>query len=185
MLAVQTQEVNRLKHMIIGLGCFILLFSSCGFTLFDVYLLSNISEERMNFLDRTLSYLQTSLDAIMTLRNMQLISNFPNISVEININDARTFLVDTATTMSTVHTLNYLSPPTQQVADFFNQKMWIEQNVVGGSTGFENVQVSFWDLMNDYISAIRTSSQIAVHDLRDTDYAIKNMIVTKRAVAFM
>ena len=121
----------------------------------------------------------------MTLRNMQLISNFPNMSVEININDARIFLVATATTMSTVHTLNYLSPPTQQVADFFNQKMWIEQNVVGGSTGFENVQVSFWDLMNDFISAIRTSSQIAVHDLRDPDYAIKNMIVTKRAVAFM
>ena len=184
-LAVQSQELERLKRMVLGLGCFILLISACGFVLFDVYLLSNLSEERMGFLNRTLSYLQTSLDAIMTLRNMELISNFANVSVGIDMDGARRSLIDIAATMSAVHSLNYISPPTQRVADFFNQKIWTEQMVVGGQVGFEFMQVSFWDLMNDFISAIRTSSQISISTLKNSDYSLDDMNVQKRAIAFM
>ena len=184
-LAVQSQELERLKRMVLGLGCFILLISACGFVLFDVYLLSNLSEERMGFLNRTLSYLQTSLDAIMTLRNMELMSNFANVSVGIDMDGARRSLIDIAATMSAVHSLNYISPPTQRVADFFNQKIWTEQTVVGGQVGFEFMQVSFWDLMNDFISAIRTSSQISISTLKNSDYSLDDMNVQKRAIAFM
>lgn len=185
MLALQSQELNRLKRMVIGLGFFILIFSSSGFVVFDVYLLSNISENRMHFLDRTMNYLQTSLSAMIMLRNMELLANFTDLDVGVSMEDAKRVMMNASNAMSQMHSLNYISPPTQQVADFFSRKMWTERNVVGGNLVFETVTVNFWDLMNDFILAIQTASQISVSDLSDSDYLPAHMNARKRAVAFM
>ena len=184
-MAAQIRELNRLKRMVLCLGCFILVFSSCGFVIIDVYLLSNLSEGRMNFLTRTMSYLQTSLGAMITLRNMELIANFSTLDVGVSMDSAREKLLNVSMAMSKMHSLNYMSPPTQSVADFFNKKAWNEQNIIGGDLVFGSELVNFWDLMNDFISAIQTAAQIPVADLSNSDYSPENMGSHKRAVAFM
>ena len=183
-LAAQSNELVRLKKMVVGLGCLIIVFSSCGFVVFDVYLLSNISESRMHFLDRTLSYLLTSLGAMLMLRNMQLNSNFPDLDL-VDMDYARSTLINISNTMTRIHSLNYISPPTQRVADFYLTRSWTEKNIVGGYSEFDSVKVNFWDLMNDFISAIHTVSQITVDDLKNSDYSADKMSVEKRSYAFM
>ncbi len=60
-MAPQSRALGRLKVLILGLTAFLLVFSVSGFVLLDVYLLSNVSETRLHFLDRTLSYFQSSV----------------------------------------------------------------------------------------------------------------------------
>jgi hypothetical protein len=184
-MADQIRELNRLKRMVLGLGSFILVFSSCGFVIIDVYLLSNLSEGRMNFLTRTMSYLQTSLGAMITLRNMELLANFSTLDVGVSMDSARSKLLNVSMAMSQMHSLNYMSPPTQTVAEFYNRKAWNEKNVIGGDSVFGSELVNFWDLMNDFISAIQTSAHISVDELSNSDYSPGNMGLQKRAVAFM
>ncbi len=71
----QSKSLARLKVLILGLTAFLLVFSVSGFVLLDVYLLSSVSETRLKFLDRTLSYFQSSIKACISLRSMHLARN--------------------------------------------------------------------------------------------------------------
>ncbi len=184
MLAAQRQALQRLKVMVLGLGFFLLVFSLSGFVILDVYLLSNISEVRMDFLDRTMSYLQTGINACIYLRNLQLL-NLSDSSAGQTVQSIRETLQNISAVMSQMHTLNYVSPPSQRIADFFLDKAWIKTVAVGGEVGFQHIKENFWNLLNDFISSILTSSKIAVSDLQDQSYAIQQLNLEKRAVVFM
>ena len=71
----QSKALARLRQLILGLTAFLLIFSVSGFILLDVYLLSSVSETRLKFLDRTLSYFQSSIKACISLRSMHLARN--------------------------------------------------------------------------------------------------------------
>ncbi len=184
MLAAQRRALQRLKVMVLGLGFFLLVFSLSGFVILDVYLLSNISEVRMDFLDRTMSYLQTGINACIYLRNLQLL-NLSDSSAGQTVQNIRETLQNISAVMSQMHTLNYVSPPSQRIADFFLDKAWIKTVAVGGEVGFQHIKENFWNLMNEFISSILTSSRIAVSDLQDQNFAVQQMNVEKRAVVFM
>ena len=62
-MAWQARALGRLRRLILGLTAFLLVFSVSGVVLLDVYLLSSVSETRLHFLDRTLSYFQNSIKA--------------------------------------------------------------------------------------------------------------------------
>ncbi len=74
----QSTALARLKVLILGLTAFLLVFSLSGFVLLDVYLLSSVSETRLKFLDRTLSYFQSSIKACISLRSMHIARNMSN-----------------------------------------------------------------------------------------------------------
>ncbi len=87
----QSKSLARLKVLILGLTAFLLVFSVSGFVLLDVYLLSSVSETRLKFLDRTLSYFQSSIKACISLRSMHLERNMSHPSEQEEIAVRTTF----------------------------------------------------------------------------------------------
>ncbi len=136
----------------------------------------------MSFLDRTLSYLQTGINAAITLRNIQLPVTTDDPSNTSSTAIARGILANLSKTMRDAHSLNYRSPPTQSIADYFVSGSWSQKTVIGGRTGHEVVQKNFWDLMGDFISSVSISSGIEISDIQDPDYSAEHMNLEKRAV---
>jgi hypothetical protein len=107
----QAKSLARLKVLILGLTAFLLVFSMSGFVLLDVYLLSSVSETRLKFLDRTLSYFQSSIKACISLRSLHLDRN---MSDPLNMADIE---VSPTATCATTYTAAALEgPPTRGVA---------------------------------------------------------------------
>jgi hypothetical protein len=183
-LLSQSKALHSLKRRILGFGVLLLVFSISGFVLFDVYLLSNFSVTRMQFLDRTLSYLQPGINAAITLRNMQIpsMTEKPSNTTSTGIELARAILANLSKTMRDAHSLNYMSPPSQSITDYFTSGSWSQKTVIGGQKGYEVVQKNFWDLMGDFISSVFISSGIEISDIQDPDYSAEHMTLEKRAV---
>eukprot|EP00291_Cryptomonas_curvata_P018387 CAMPEP_0172175116 /NCGR_PEP_ID=MMETSP1050-20130122/14040_1 /TAXON_ID=233186 /ORGANISM="Cryptomonas curvata, Strain CCAP979/52" /LENGTH=1264 /DNA_ID=CAMNT_0012847165 /DNA_START=652 /DNA_END=4446 /DNA_ORIENTATION=+ len=180
----QRRALLKLKWMVISLGFSLLVLSTVGFVIFDQYLLSTISEIRLSFLDRTMSYLQTGINSCITLRHMRLF-NETDVSFNSQVLTAKSNLQSYSNIMRQMHTLNYISPPSQRVADFFLDESWTKKTVVGGESGYESVSANFWDLMNDFISSILASSQIPIAIIQNSDFSLSTMNVQQRAVSFI
>jgi hypothetical protein len=170
--------------MVITLGFSLLVLSTVGFVIFDQYLLSTISELRLSFLDRTMSYLQTGINSCIALRHMRLF-NETDLSYSSQLSTARNNLQRYSNIMRQMHSLNYISPPSQRIADYFLAERWTKKTVVGGESGYESVMANFWDLMNDFISSILASSEISIPIIQNSDFTLSNMNAHQRAVSFM
>ena len=184
-MAGQARALGRLRLLILGLTAFLLVFSVSGFVLLDVYLLSSVSETRLHFLDRTLSYFQSSVRACMTLRGMHLARNLSNPAVAHGVAADRASVASLADSMHDMHTLNYVSPPSQRVADFFLQQGLPMRVSVPGEDIYEETTTDFWDLVNQFISALLTASAIPLADLIGPDFSVNHLSQDKRAVVFV
>ena len=185
-MAVQAKDLRRLNVLVLGLGLLLLAVSTSGYIVLDIYLLTNVSPMRLSFLDRTMNYLQTAIKACMSLRDLHLMAfnaTGPWSAVEAAV--VRSTLANLSESMSAMHTLNYVSSPSQAVSDYFQQKSFVEIVAVPGSGMYQAVQVNFWDLVNDFIAAIQSASAISLADLTDPQYVVNRMNLNKRSLAFM
>ena len=79
----QGKALARLRLLVLGLTTFLLIFSVSGFVLLDTYLLSTLSQSRLDSIDRTKSYLQGTIKACMSLRTMQLAGNNTKLDAQV------------------------------------------------------------------------------------------------------
>jgi hypothetical protein len=185
-MAVQSKDLRRLNILVLGLGFLLLAVSASGFIVLDVYLLSNVSPTRLSFLDRTMSYLQTAIKACIALRDLHLMAhNTTKPWSAVESAALRSTLVNLSESMSAMHTLNYVSSPSQRVSDYFQDKAFEETSAVPGSGMYQTVKVNFWDLVNDFVAAIQSAAAISQADLTDPQYVVNRMGLEKRSLAFM
>jgi hypothetical protein len=181
----QSKALARMRLLILGLTAFLLIFSVSGFILLDVYLLSNLSETRLRFLDRTLSYFQSSIKACMTLRSMHLSRNLTDPAVLHDIGVDRSTISSISNSMHDMHTLNYVSSPSQRVTEYFMKQGLPVRNTVPGAGLYEISKTSFWDLINQFISSLRMASKISPADLFNPDFSVNSLSQDKRAIVFV
>jgi hypothetical protein len=185
-MANQAKDLQRLNALVLGLGLLLLAVSASGYVVLNIYLLSNIAPTRLAFLGRTMNYLQTGIKANMALRDFHLMAL--NMSGPWTVEDegnVRSTLSKLSESMSTMHTLNYVSSPSARVSDFFQIKTLVETVAVPGTGSYQAVLVNFWELVNDFITAIQSASAISIEDLTDPEYVVNRMGLNKRSLAFM
>ena len=183
-MSTQAHALHQLKRLIFSLGSVLLLFSTVGFVIMETYIFTNVTESRLRFLDRTKGYRSDVFKSCISLRNMFLLTNETDPASATKIASARSNMVALAKDLTSVHTQNYVSPPTQSVIDYFLDASLVEILPSPGS-GFRSIQTNFWVFTNDFINAIVSASAIAFSDLRNADYSIDLMSMNKRSVAFM
>ncbi len=59
-----------------------------------------------------------------------------------------------ATKIRSVHNLNYISPPSYSVKDYFLKNIHTKKVPLPASNAFMDIQTNYWDLVNDYSSSI-------------------------------
>ena len=112
----QSLALRRLKLLVGGLGLLQLIFCAGALALQDVYLLTNVAEQRMGFMDRTVGYFQNSFWVCYALRNLQLLRGISSSSAAAAAEAAaRSRIQESATRMLAIHSLNYVSPPSRTV----------------------------------------------------------------------
>ena len=153
--------------------------------LLDVYLLSGESETRLHFLDRTLSYFQNSVRACLTLRGMHLARNLSDPAVARAVAADRASVAALADAMHDMHTLNYVSSPSQRVTDYFMAPGLPVRVPVPGTGAFRTDRTSFWDLINLFVSSLVSASAIPPADLADPDFSVNRLSQDKRAIVFV
>jgi hypothetical protein len=178
----QSKALTRLKVLILALTAFLLAFSISGFVLLDVYLLSSVSETRLGSIDRTRSYLQPFVRTVMMLRNLHLAGNQTTGAV---VPGYRSSISSTANNMLVINTLNFVSPPSQAVADFLLRRNLAMSVPVPGTGGFVAQPANFLDFISQCVSSLLTASTIDLADLQNADYSVDGMTVNKRAVLFL
>ncbi len=184
-MANQAKDLKRLNALVLGLGFLLLAVSASGYVVLDIYLLSDVAPTRLAFLDRTMNYLQTGIKASMALRDLHLMAS--NMSDPWTGEDeaaVRNTLFNLSESMSTMHTLNYVSSPSARVSDFFQAKGLVERVAVPGTGSYQPVLVNFWELVNDFITAIQSASAISIADMADPVYVVNRMGLNKRSLAF-
>jgi hypothetical protein len=164
----QSQALMRLKVLVLALTAFLLIFSVCGFVLLDVYLLSSVSETRLGSIDRARSYLPPFVRTAMMLRNLHLARNQTTDAVL----DYRNALTSTADDMFTVNTLNFISPPSQAVADYLLRRNLALSVPVPGTGGFVAQKTNFLDLIGQCVASLLDASSIDLEDLQQPDYSV-------------
>ncbi len=111
----QSLALRRLRFLVGGLGLLQLVFCVGALVLQDVYLLTNVAEQRMGYMDRTVGYLQNSFWVCFALRNLQLLgSNSSSVATALEA-AARSRIRESAKVMLAIHSLNYVSPPSGKV----------------------------------------------------------------------
>jgi hypothetical protein len=178
---VQYKALTRLKVLILALTTFLLVFSVCGFVMLDVYLLSTVSDSRMDSIDRTRSYLQPFARTLMRLRSLHLAGNQTAGTVQLY----RDSITTTARNMLAINTLNFVSPPSQFVADYLSRRNIGMSIPVAGAGAFVSQPTSFLDLINECVSSLLAAATINLEDLQNVDYSINILTVNKRAVVFL
>jgi hypothetical protein len=178
---VQYKALTRLKVLILALTAFLLIFSVSGFVMLDVYLLSTVSDSRMDSIDRTRSYLQPFVRTLMMLRSLHLAENQTADSVP----DLRDDITTTAKSMLAINTLNFVSPPSQSVADYLARSNLSMRIPVSGAGAFVSQPTNFLDLINECVSSLLAASLIDLVDLQHADYSINSLTVSKRAIVFL
>ena len=115
----QSLALQRLRLLVGGLGLLQLIFCAGALALQDQYLLTNVAEQRLGFMDRTVGYFQNSFWVCFALRDLQLLRG--NSSAESAPSAAaaeaaaRRRIRQSAKTMLAIHSLNYVSPPSRKV----------------------------------------------------------------------
>ncbi len=180
---VQYKALTRLKVLIMALTAFLLVFSVSGFVMLDVYLLATVSDSRMTSIDRTRSYLQPFVRTLMSLRSLHLAENetddiVPNL-------DYSNAITTTAKNMLAINSLNFVSPPSQSVADYLTRSNFSMRIPVSGAGAFVTQPTNFLDLISECVSSLLTASTIDLKDLQNADYSINGLTVSKRAVVFL
>jgi hypothetical protein len=181
----QSKALARLRLLILGLTAFLLIFSVSGFILLDVYLLSSVSETRLKFLDRTLSYLISSIKACITLRSMHLSRNLTDPAVLHNLAVDQSTIKAISNSMHDMHTLNYVSSPSQRETDYFMKQGLPVRNTVPGAGLYEVSTTNCWDLINQFISSLLMASKISPADLSNPDFSVNSLSQDKRAIVFV
>jgi hypothetical protein len=181
----QSKALARLRLLILGLTAFLLVFSASGFILLDVYLLSSVSETRLKFLDRTLSYFQSSIKACISLRSMHLSRNLTDPAAVHDIVIDRSIIENISNSMHDMHTLNYVSSPSQRVTDYFLKQGLPVRNTVPGAGLYEVSTANFWDLINQFISSLLMASKISTAELSNPDFSVNSLSQDKRAIVFV
>jgi hypothetical protein len=177
----QFSALTRLKVLILALTAFLLVFSVSGFVLLDVYLLSSVSEARLGSIDRTRNYFQPFFRAVMALRNLHLAGNQTAAAVQ----GYRSSISTAASNMLGVNSLNFVSPPSQTVADFLLRKDITMRVPVPGTGGFVEQQDNFFDFIGQCVSSLLDASTIDLADLQREDFSVDGLTVSKRAVIFL
>ncbi len=98
---------------------------------------------------------------------------------------SRALLESTAHNIHDMHTLNYVSSPSQSVSEYFMAEDLVVRVAVPGTGAFVSSPVNFWDLVNQFVTGFLSSANIPLDDLQDPDYMINHMSLDKRAVAFV
>ena len=150
----------------------------------EVYIFTDVTENRLKFLDRTKGYRSDMFKSCISLRNMFLLTNETDPASASKLVTARSNMVAFAKDLSAVHTSNYVSPPTQSVVDYFLSNT-LTEILPSPGVGLRTVQTNFWSETNDLVNAIISASSIAFSDLRNADYTMNPMSVNKRSVIFM
>jgi hypothetical protein len=183
-MSTQAHALQRLKKLIFSLGSVLLLFSTAGFVIMEAYIFTDVTENRLRFLDRTKGYRSDVFKSCISLRNMFLLTNETDPASATKIAAARSNMVALAKDLTSVHTQNYVSPPTQSVTDYFLDASLVEILPSPGS-GLRSIPANFWGFTNDFINAIVSASSIAFSDLRNADYSLDFLSMNKRSVVFM
>jgi hypothetical protein len=117
----QSKDLRWLRMTVAITGLLQLGFCAGALVVQDVYLLETVVEERMGFLDRSIGYRTNSVRACLLLRNLQL--NFISTPNQESVNkvlavfeESRIALRSISTAMLQVHSLNYISPPSNTVS---------------------------------------------------------------------
>jgi hypothetical protein len=183
-MADQALALQRLRKLIFSLGSFLLIFSLIGFVVLEVYIFTDVTETRLKFLDRTRGYRSDMFRSCICLRNMFLITNDTDPASASRLATQRSNMVSNAKSMSTVHTLNYVSPPTSSVTEYFLSDK-LTSYVPSPGVGLRAVKTNFWGEINDLVNAIISASSIPFSDLRHADYSLSSLSVNKRSIIFM
>ena len=183
-MSTQARALGRLKKLIFSLGSILLVFSTCGFVVMEVYIFTDVTESRLHFLDRTKGYRSDVFKSCLCLRDIFLVTNGTATGAASTVSTARSNMISFSQDLTTIHTENYVSPPTQTVTDFFLDNDLLEIVPTPG-VGLRTVQTNFWVMTNDFISAIINAASIGFADLRNADYSLDAMTVDKRAVVYM
>jgi hypothetical protein len=184
-METQSKALIRLRLLVLGLTGFLLIFSLSAFVLLDVYLLSSVSETRLRYLDRTQGYFTNSVKTCMTLRHMHLSCNLTDPAV---LHD---FAVDQLTikrlsnSMHDIHMLNFVSPPSQRVADYFLRQGLTVRVTAPGSGLYSVSTTNFWDMFNQFISSLLMASEISPAEMSDQDFSLYSLSQDKRAIVFL
>ncbi len=112
-MSTQAYALHRLKKLIFSLGSVLLLFSTAGFVVMEAYIFTDVTENRLRFLDRTKGYRSDVFKSCISLRNMFLLTNETDPASATKLAAARSNMVALAKDMTSVHTQNYVAPPTQ------------------------------------------------------------------------
>jgi hypothetical protein len=116
----QSKALRWLRITVVVMGVLQLGFCAGALAVQDVYLLSTLVEQRMGFLGRSFGYRRNGVKACIRLRNLQLdLLAAPNQEAQHGMSAAsaeeRSELKLISTTMLDIHSLNYISPPSQEV----------------------------------------------------------------------
>ena len=123
--------------------------------------------------------------ACISVRSLYLARNLTLPGVAAGVAADRSLLESTARAVFDMHTLNYVASPSQGVTNYFLESNLVARTPVPGSGAFQPKSVNFWDLVNQFVMALLSSSAIPLNDLQDSDYTVNHMSLDKRAVAFV
>jgi hypothetical protein len=181
----QSKALIWMRRLVLGLTIFLLMFSVSAFVLLDVYLLSSVSEARLRSLDRTRGYVTNSIMTCLALRNMHLSCNVTDPAVFREFAENQKSIKRFSIGMHDIHMLNFVSPPSQGVADFFLRQGLSLRVADPGSGLYSDTTTNFWDLFNQFISSSLMASKISPAQMCDEDFTFHGLDQSKRAVVFL
>ena len=101
------------------------------------------------------------------------------------VSKARSNLAIFSQSISAIHTMNYVSSPSQKLLEFVVGNSQVKIIPLPGSGGFKSKNVSFWDMGNDFVISTAAASLISLSELSDPDYMVDAMSIGKRAIVYM
>ena len=87
--------------------------------------------------------------------------------------------------MLVINTLNFVSPPSQSVADYLVRRNLSMRIPVSGAGDFVSQPTNFLDLISECVSSLLAASTIDLADLQHADYSINGLTVSKRSIVFL
>uniref|UniRef100_A0A7S0MNW7 Uncharacterized protein n=1 Tax=Cryptomonas curvata TaxID=233186 RepID=A0A7S0MNW7_9CRYP len=184
----EVKSLLRLRSLVLGLGFLLFVFSLLGFLIMEVYLYQNVTQIRLDMLQRTKGYRQNLVKSCITLRSLQMEINGTGRASEKIVSQARSSLQSISQSLTSVHTLNYVDAPTETLLRFFVNKNRIKKVPMPGIArvgSFVEQNVSFWDLGINFIDSVALASLIMLSDLGDPDFSVNILSINKRAVVFI
>mmetsp|Transcript_74208 Transcript_74208/g.198019 ORF Transcript_74208/g.198019 Transcript_74208/m.198019 type:complete len:1001 (-) Transcript_74208:963-3965(-) len=180
----QDQALQRLRFLVISLGVLLIAYTACSYVVQDTFVVSNLTVNRLKYLDSTVGYLSTITRACVSSRNMFLAANGMNLTAQ-TFYQAQSSLSSGAASLDSTHTSNFVSSDNDDLQQYFRQTFFPELVAIpspDGKGSYRPVTVSFWDLINDYVSDMQTAAAISMSELQNQDYTVNNLSAPKRAM---